>query len=426
MRPPLEECEAAAGVHRAGGEAVVIDGPAQGDTRARVLERLRAFAPDAVVLSLTWGSLADDLAFGAYVARALPEATVGVRGAPCFTDSARLLAENPWLTFTARGDYELVFESLVREGLDAAVGIERHGLPATPAMAVELDALPWADRSVIDAERYKERFSLHSQATVRVQRGCPYPCTYCLVATVSGRKARHRSPESVAAEMQTLRRSGVRRFYLRADTFSVDRRWAIAVSDAIAQAVPDARWVTTTRVDCVDDEVIAAMANAGCYGISFGVETGSRLIGEHIRKVPDEARTAAAFESCSRHGVLSLMYVMLGFLWETESTLAETASFVRRVKPDLLTTYWAHPYPGTEYHRQVLEQSVAYRPQFAQAEHALEPFSISVEAVRRAANRLVRSHYRDPRVLAALMRKLARHKWPWSMRAKSALAPLEV
>jgi hypothetical protein len=74
---------------------------------------------------------------------------------------------------------------------------------------------------------------------------------------------------------------------------------------------------------------------------------------------------------CDRHDVLSLGYFMIGFLWDTDETVSETAAFIRAVRPDLLTIHFAHPYPGTPYYEEVAAQRRrSFR--WAQAEPAME------------------------------------------------------
>jgi radical SAM superfamily enzyme YgiQ (UPF0313 family) len=416
MRPPLEECEAAGAVGAAGARAFVLDAPAHRYGPAAVLARIAEIGPDLVVIVTTFGTLDDDLAWAERLRGALPAVTLGLRGAPCYTGAEDILRRASALAFCVRGDYELVFDAIVRRGHAGAPGVVwRDGdviRSTDPPVAGDLDALPWPDRDAIDETRYRVRFTRHPQATVRVQRGCPYPCTYCLVHTVSGAKARHRSPESVAAEMAAVMARGVRHFYLRADTFSLDARWVLATCEAIARRCPGARWVTTTRVDRVDDDVLGAMRRAGCYGVSFGIDTGSPLIGAKIRKPPDLARAHAAMRACDRRGIVSLAYFMIGFVWETRETLAQTASFARAARPDLLTLYYAHPYPGTPYYDAAMAHRATPVSPRAQAEPALVPEGAGLATLRRHALMMTVRHYADPRVMASLARKapwLARH-----------------
>ncbi|MEZ4331615.1 MAG: B12-binding domain-containing radical SAM protein [Myxococcota bacterium] len=417
QRAPLEECEAAGAIRAAGGSAVVVDAPAEGLDDAGALDRLRRFRPALVVVVVTFGSLELDLAFAKRVRDVLPGVAIAVRGAPVHVLPEAILARAPAVDFCVKGEYELVFGDLVGRAPRSVPGvIQRADGNGTGSIrtvepipwSTDLDALPRPDRTVIDPDRYRVRGLGARQATVRVQRGCPFPCSYCLVHTVSGSRARHRSPESVAEELAALCASGTRHFYLRAETFSLDREWALETSRAIARRAPRARWVTTTRVECVDETLLEAMARGGCYGISFGIDVGSRAIGARVGKRPDLERARRAMRDCDRVGILSLGYFMLGFLWETPETLAETARFARSVRPDLLTVHFAHPYPGTRYHGEVQAAGLHVRSPDAQAEPAFATPALSTAALRGAARGMLRRHYGDPRVIVALGRKGAR------------------
>ncbi|MFK7894676.1 MAG: radical SAM protein [Myxococcota bacterium] len=416
MRAPLEECEAAGAIIAAGGQACIVDAPAEGLGNEAVLNRLRNFAPDLVVLVVTFGSLSADLGWAKLLREALPDVVVGVRGAPAFTHAEKILASSPDVTFVARGEYEIIFTEIVRKGLPASGTLVRFGEDivsgGAPPQAECLDRLPLPDRSTLNPELYRVRGLGVPQATVRVQRGCPFPCTYCLVHTVSGNQSRHRSPEAVAEEIASLVEQGTNYFYLRAETFSVDRQWSIETSRAIGALAPKARWVTTTRVDCVDDGVIRAMASGGCYGVSFGIDVGSEEIGRRVKKRPDLAKAQRAMRLCDAFGLLSLGYFMIGFAWETPSTLDETARFCRATRPDLLTLHFAHPYPGTPYSEDISEieglQRSPRHTDHAQARPALQTAELSLMDLEKAAAGMRRRHYADPRVLLSIARKGAR------------------
>ncbi len=415
MRPPLEECEGAGGVLRAGGVAAVIDASGERLSSTDFLTRVGNFSPSLVVLGVTFGSLDDDLQWAARIHAELPGVTIAVRGAPCYVWGAEILARAPEVEFCVRGDYELVFEQLCRHGHKGAGLTFRSPngkiLESPAPFATHLDELPFQDRSSIDSSRYTVRGSSHPQATIHVQRGCPFPCTFCLVHTVSGNKARHRSPESIVAEVQGLLREGITHFYLRAETFSLDKRWAIEVGRALASACPQARWVTATRVECVDDEVIEAMRAGGCYGISFGVDVASAEIGRRVKKPPNLAKAKEAMRLCDRHGVISLAYIMIGFVWDTEETVAEAARFVKAIRPDLLTIHFAHPYPGTPYFSAMREAGMEVVSLRAQATPALEGAALSPTALNRYARRMLLSHYSSPAVLLSIAKKGLRNRF---------------
>jgi anaerobic magnesium-protoporphyrin IX monomethyl ester cyclase len=411
MRAPLEECEAAGAVSVLGAQHEIVDGPAEKLTETSFLQRVVSSGADLVCLAVTFGSLEADLKWAARIKEILPSLTIGLRGAPCYVWAEKILRTHASVDFCLEGDYEVAFASLLQHGLDGAVGVtsRRAGgliVRNPPEFVSALDELPLPDRSRIKPNLYQVRCLGKPQATVRVQRGCPFPCSYCLVHTVSGKIARHRSPESILAEIRQLLEAGVRHFYFRAETFSLNKKWALALCALLEREAPQVRWVTTTRVDCVDAEVLAAMRAAGCYGVSFGIDTSSELIGRMVSKPPKRDEARAALRVCDEVGILSLGYFMIGFIWDTPETLAETRDFIRDVCPDLLTIHFAHPYPGTRYYEALKSMGA---PQVvslkAQAEPALSLQQLGVSELNAFARQILREHYFRPKVWWSLLKK---------------------
>ncbi len=416
MRPPLEECEAGGAITSSGSRFSVIDAPALNLSEQSLLDRITEFNPDLMVLSVTFGSLADDLRWLTRIKRRHPKVPIGLRGAPCYVSPRELLRDNPEVDFCVHGDYELVFRQIIEFGLDKAMGVTYRGAASeiytsSSPRVDDLDLFPLPDRSGIRPELYRVRGLGKTQATIRVQRGCPFPCTYCLVHAVSGKRARHRSPQSVVQEMKALINEGTRYFYLRAETFTLDKAWTLSLLRQISAECPEARWVTTTRVECVDDEILAAMKKAGCYGISFGLDVASEAIAAQVRKPVRKNEAIEAMRLCSKHGIISLIYVMIGFVWETVDSLAEVSALINDVRPDLVTIHFAHPYPGTVYHRQVKgdRPTLTLVSTRAQAEPAIELKGLDSARLRLFAKQELRRHYRRPAVLLSLASKIARH-----------------
>lgn len=409
MRPPMEECESAGAVTSLGGVACVIDAPASRLEHKEVLDRVKSFSPDLIVLSTTFGTLEADLAWADSLKQLYPDTLIGLRGAPCYVWTERLL-QRASVTFCLKGDYELAIKSLLLNGLGAKEGVSWRAsdgriINNPSSVAASLDDLPLPDRSSINQSLYRARFLGASQATVRVQRGCPFPCTYCLVHTVSGSSARHRSPEHIVREIRSLMAQGVRYFYLRADTFSLNKSWALSLCEALIKDCPGIRWVTTTRAECIDGELLKAFKKSGCYGLSFGIDVASAAISKKVRKPFSPKRAYEAMRLCDEHGILSLAYVMLGFIWDTPDTLKESAEFIRYIRPDLLTIHFAHPYPGTPYYDEVATAGLEVISNKAQAEPAVHIEGMLEESIMLFAKRTLVRHYSNPSVIGSLAKK---------------------
>jgi anaerobic magnesium-protoporphyrin IX monomethyl ester cyclase len=410
MRVPLEETESAGAVLAVGGYVEVLDAPAHKMSAEGVFEKLSLFKPNLIVVSISFGSIAEDLRFTKKLKVAFPHAKIGLRGAPCYVWNKEIVEDAHYVDFVVQGDYEVVFGEIVAFGLEHARGVTHRGrydsIITTPApYAKDLDLLPRPDYSSFSQALYKTRFLRSPQATIRVQRGCPFTCTYCLVHTVSGSVARHRSAESIADEMKALVDKGTNYFYLRADTFTLKRDWAIEVARAIKAKCPKARWVTTTRIECVDAELLRELRDAGCYGISFGIDVASETIGKKVKKPVSLEKAKRAMKHCDDAGIISLAYIMIGFIWDTPETLAETKYFVKEISPDLLTIHYAYPYPGTPYYEAAKDAGFAAVTFKAQAEPAVTLPTLSTRDLKRFGGSLLRRHYTKPKVMYSLAKK---------------------
>lgn len=409
----MEECEAAAAVRSKGAQPFLIDAPAMGYSDEQVMDKVAAIRPDLIILSSVFGSLEADLAWAARLKLQFPNIIIGVRGAPAYVMSESILTGGFSVDFCVKGDYEPALEDIVSKGFRGAPAVDflddsGNLVQRAPCFVDNLDALPFPNIDVLDLPHYRVRGMRFQQITVHVQRGCGFRCIYCLASIVAGDKVRQRSAISISEEISVRRAVGYRFFYLRAETFTVERQWALDVCRTLIKEHPGIKWCTSTRIDKVDKELIQAMANSGCYGISFGVETGSEMIGKRIGKLPDLEKAREIMRLCDRYGVLSMMYVMIGFPWDTRDSIRESQTFVRKTRPDLISVFFAHPYPGTPYYRMVLETGRQVKATFAQSKPAFDTDNLQRSELVILARKLIARHYFSVPVLFSITKKMAR------------------
>lgn len=93
---------------------------------------------------------------------------------------------------------------------------------------LNLDELPLPARDLIDMEKYLEIWreqNGYASLSISVARGCPYGCEWCQDA-VHGQELRLRSPESVAAEVKTLKQTyNIDRLRVVDDVDGIEREW---------------------------------------------------------------------------------------------------------------------------------------------------------------------------------------------------------
>jgi anaerobic magnesium-protoporphyrin IX monomethyl ester cyclase len=220
-----------------------------------------------------------------------------------------------------------------------------------------LDELPFPARELFNfPDGYTPGYYRHlPAATILTSRGCPGRCTFCN-KSVFGNRSRMRTAHNVFQEMMYLHIfHGIREFHISDDNFTTDRQRAIDICDFIIKAGMKVSWACSNgiRVDCVCQELLNKMKQAGCYRIAFGIESGSPKILKSINKNITLDKIDTAVRMARKAGLITVGFFMVGNYGETDETISETIKFIDKLKLDYIQFTIATPYPGTELAEQV-------------------------------------------------------------------------
>lgn len=168
-----------------------------------------------------------------------------------------------------------------------------------------------------------------ASVSLDVGRGCPFKCTFCTTNDFFSKSYRVKSVARILAEMDIVHSlGGATRFGFTHDMFTLNRvfvgelcRALVAHREATGR---DYRWSCSARIDCVSGELLAEMAEAGCHGIFFGIETGSQRMQTIIRKHLRVANGYTIVDRCRELGILPTTAFIAGFPEETPDDLDRT------------------------------------------------------------------------------------------------------
>jgi len=186
-------------------------------------------------------------------------------------------------------------------------------------------------------------------------RGCTAGCTYCIKHVSYQWSVRLRSPAKIMDELRTLHGLGVDNIHMYADLFTVNREQVVELCRLIIQEGLKLRWTCNSRVDYVDAEMLKLMGDAGCWMISWGLESANEQILKNARKGADPAKAKRALHWAKAAGIKNWGYFIIGLPGETEETIRETIDFSKQLPLDIALFHVAAPYPGTPFFFQVLE-----------------------------------------------------------------------
>jgi len=217
------------------------------------------------------------------------------------------------------------------EDLGAVPGItyRKNGVAVRTAPApgmVELDALPLpAFHLLPDITKLK-------MLPLELGRGCPFSCTFCSTNDFFRRRFRLKKPDTVIGQMRVLNEQyGVKNFILAHDMFTVDRKRVVEFCQAVIDSGTGFEWSCSARSDSVDKELLDLMAQAGCRGLFFGIETGSARMQLTIDKDLDLPEALAMVKAADEREIETTVSTIIGFPEEELCDVEDTLNFLMEV-----------------------------------------------------------------------------------------------
>lgn len=359
--PPTDLMYLAAVAEKAGLEAKINDYSQNGDYEAD----LKEFNPDYLVVNIATPTLEHDLDAVKKAKEICPDVITIAKGAAFLTLADRIIKEHNELDFGILGEAE----NTLKEILEGKPKAEILGLyykendevkfTGNRPFIEDLDSLPFPARHLVDNNIYRRPDNNKVQATIKVSRGCPFHCFFCLATPVSGAKVRRRSPENIVAEIkECVEKYNIKNFLFWSDIFNIDKDWTMKLCQAIIDSGLKITWSANTRADTADLEMAEMMYKSGCRLVSIGVESGSQYMLEKMGKkitLNDVRRTVKVFKKSK---IRIYNYFVIGLPWETEETVEETIKFAIELNSDFISFYTATPLPGSRFYDYALEHNL--------------------------------------------------------------------
>lgn len=219
----------------------------------------------------------------------------------------------------------------------------------------DLDYLPEPDFSCFDQDCFRTSDGLlKGLHRIYCSRGCPAGCTFCDRA-IFGQKVRYRSIENVIKEIKYRKDvHNIQCFVIADDTFTFNKRYVRSFCEAVKSAKLNIAWSASTRANAVDIETLAIMKDAGCYMVSYGIESGDPETLRLTRKGITLEQAHKAVDDAARVGFRIYVNLMTGFPWESETGVINNINYIKRHFNQVYMYQVSGaivPYPGTEIYQ---------------------------------------------------------------------------
>jgi len=360
--PPLGLGYIAAVLRDNGHEVKIIDTRLDPIT-STVQAEIQAFNPGLIGISIFVISELEGYKLATQMKAIMPGVPV-VMGGPQVGYFPRAPLERcPDVDITVQGEAEYIMRDLVA-AIDRGQSLENipntfyrnasgeivAGPPTTELP--DLEKLPFPARDLMDLRRYAPEvyeFQKLPATNILATRGCAYgQCTFCFEAGQFRTKYRYQSAGKLIREIEMLRDTyGIREIVFNDDDLLSNGKLLTEFSRLAIERKLGVRWSCWGRVTPCTKKLLDTIAEAGCWLVSFGIESGNQDLLDKLQKgmTIEKCRQVVAWAheaGLETHGTF-----MIAIPGETPEKAEKTIDFAI----DLDLTYAAfiptHPLFGT-------------------------------------------------------------------------------
>lgn len=343
--PPLGLLYIASALIKAGHDTSLIDLPAMRTRNFDLEQYLRKHKFTIVgftTSTLLWPHTVKGIK---YVRHVLPEAVI-VLGGPhtcIFFEECMTVQE---LDIAVIGEGEETMVELVRaieenKGLEIVKGIayrKNSSVHYTGKRDLSnINEIAFPARYLLKGNHYSSIMAGSPFTTMITSRGCPFKCHFCTQIYWQN-KFRLRSAENVMMEIEELVKDyRIKEIMMYDETFLINKQRVMSIARDIIKNKLKFKWDIRTRIDTLNEEVLSAIREAGCYKVHVGIESGSDRILEKMNKNIDTQTIIKKIGLLKKYGFEILGYFMIGYSSETYDEIMQTIDLSLRLPID-----WAH------------------------------------------------------------------------------------
>jgi radical SAM superfamily enzyme YgiQ (UPF0313 family) len=359
---------------RSAGEVEIIDAACTDSSKEDILRHILQHSPDIVGISAVTPAITRAQELAASIKQAFPHILVVLGGPHITTVPKETMERTPAVDIGVIGEGERTIQEIVSafdgtvESLKGVPGtivrlpsdkplvinppreliedIDELGLPAYDLVAAQDAIMP----ALFKTRRLPAIHAITS-------RGCTHTCTFCNT-NLFNKRVRFHSPEYVISLIEHLVSLGYREIAFEDDNFTAHKSRLTKVCNYIIDNRIDISWSVNARIDTVDEKMLSLMKKAGCWYISYGIESGSQETLDRINKKITLAEIRRKVTMTRRVGIAAKGFFIIGFPWETEQTIQETVDFALSLNLSDLNIFPLTPFPGTAVYEQAKLQGV--------------------------------------------------------------------
>ena len=221
----------------------------------------------------------------------------------------------------------------------------------------DLDSLPFPAWDLVDIDPYRQTWLKHAgyfSLNMGTTRGCPFKCNWC-AKPIYGNRYNSRSPQNVVDEVKMLKdRFGMDHVWFCDDIFGLKPGWVIEFARLIKEEGIKIRFKIQSRADLLQEEdLVHALAEAGCENAWIGAESGSQKILDAMDKGITIDQIHRATQLMKQEGIKPSFFIQFGYPGEVKEDIEKTIRMINELLPFEIGISVSYPLPGTVFYERV-------------------------------------------------------------------------
>ena len=202
---------------------------------------------------------------------------------------------------------------------------EKHMLDVSKVSFPSLKKLP--------ISQYK-KISGRDQICFTVSRGCSFPCRFCRAPLDQGTNVSYRNLPDTLDYVEEVKDNYSSIKFIAA-SFTENRDWVMELCESIITRNLSFKWIATTRLELVDDELLRDMSKAGCIAIAFGLETLYTETQSNVDKNLPQNLVEKQVRLMHDNNIIPKAFIMLGIPGQSQLEINEMYGFLKRNKVEI-------------------------------------------------------------------------------------------
>lgn len=342
------------------------------------------------VVGVTSTTVTVNYAFNTFkiVKNALPDCVTILGGIHSTILPVESLRECPNLDIAVIGEGELTFVEILNSIYQHRLARKHEGIRGIAYRNKDqlflnerrdtiqnIDILPLPAYDIFPMDKYRAQITFAKTwptFTMMVSRGCSFRCSFCNATEVHGNRVRYKSPDKVLDEMLYLREKyHAKGISFLDSTFTIKKKWVYEFCDLLLNKRINILWMCNSRTDTIDEEMAWKMRDAGCWGLSFGVESGNQKSLDVINKNITVEQNTKTIQMALNMGFFVYATYIICLPGENEDDVLNTINYATNLAPHSSMFYLPVPYPKTKLY-EVCEKEGGLSEEYKKYVKALE------------------------------------------------------